>query len=1487
MKKIILTKDIIIDTSDITPGKRGEVVLIQDSVGYHQITLQEPRNIGVVEIGFQPGTITILKYVNDDEHTYWTSEVVTSEIPLNPPSTITDLTVVIVDDIGVKVRFTAPQRNPPTDIALNAVDKYHFKVTESVLDGSTNAMTIKSIVDFKVTVQPKLPGETEEVVLSGLLPGHKYYVSVLSSATIYGRTRQSEPSNIVSFYTAFLDTGNTTTPQRIPLNKDRIYDWMLPVEYDTKEVGHRPLEADVLADYTGIIDNNGVPFGEPHDPLGCDTRLYGFYHPDWYNMPALYSDFDLERNYNIDSLYIITPPAADGSDNGGFGAEFQVSSDGVNFITIGSRDESYSVNLNNWYKIEIDKDYTSNVRYFRIAWVRGEGRITGLVLYGNLSEKYDITGIKFKRNVPTRTFSEKMGINCFLQEGHPEYIAKVASTARLFTDGNWVMSDVDGFVNPGPIGWNSTPDDIVLQLEGSRMWNFDAKLQQWKDLGMMNLFCITNEFPYMRDATVTPNPIEAKPIDPQLNNRDITVTTNPQSYKHYARIAYNLAARYGKNPNADTQYIQLNASDSPKRGLDLVQYYTAGNERDANWADEDRFNTASEIAARMSAFYDGHKGALGPGFGLKAADPDAKLTLSAIYYCSTVGYTHETLKWWDLHRGYRDYPIAAFDLHLYNTHEDEINAPMYSSIPRYALPPEKEQYWRQMPKWIEFRDTYAPNQEFWITEIGYDEQNGGTNAPNYPTQFERSRYKAYWMLRTFFLNEYIGLDMCTMYWYANTTIRLEELNPNNKTRDTFLTSGITDGVLAFNDWVNRKPLMTWWYLAGLKQDMTGYSYSHAVVIYGEQRTTTTIIPTINPKLFCLAFKNNDTGDTALALWIVDAEMNKQTININVDTTETSVDVLSWEGAELRGGAAFTDGTIGGVTTSVPALSNSGQKYITVQVGECPILVKTKNIGIGKLVAPYDFRTQAVSIDAIKLAWVDKNIGTNNVRIYQSLDSGSNFNIIFNGYVDNGEYEVTGLDENTAYYYCIQFADGDKISDVSEVRGNTTLLTIPIPANLRNTAVTTSTIDLAWDYTNEQQALIDGFEIYRSMTVNGTYTLLSSIASNRRSFKDVGLVDGTTYYYKIRAKKEFLHSDFSLALGLTTALPNADTPLPTDAIITYAGDEISIRMDKTVKDVAGNQSAFSVIKDPTGTPELINVASTYLDSSDAGLIHLRLTEAFTGGETVTVSYDWTLGTMKSTFDNGAVDSWTDFAITNYANDPTLLSKRVKVNFRGTQFGSQGESPNGSGWNDVTLPAQSSVKQFQGTLLTDTGAASGYRWLLPYSQYPTYYGNWDKDDFISWDSTSPPVGDPIDNYFPSYTRVNGVSYYTNELMAFQLSGLDTTKEYNVRVFTSCDNELDANNLPIMATLQTVSADKSFTWRIGRGHFDTGILSAVKAGNGVLQGVGTTAFETTASSVATTATPVSSLPNNIAFTLTQGGAVKVLYAALIIEELIPVII
>jgi len=87
-----------------------------------------------------------------------------------------------------------------------------------------------------------------------------------------------------------------------------------------------------------------------------------------------------------------------------------------------------------------------------------------------------------------------------------------------------------------------------------------------------------------------------------------------------------------------------------------------------------------------------------------------------------------------------------------------------------------------------------------------------------------------------------------------------------------------------------------------------------------------------------------------------------------------------------------------------------------------------------------------------------------------------------------------------------------------------------PSNLVAKASSKSAIQLTW---NDKSGNEDGFQVFRSLSPNGPFNLVQTVAPNTTSYTDNGLQSNTLYYYKVRAFKEAVQSEFTNVAGVST------------------------------------------------------------------------------------------------------------------------------------------------------------------------------------------------------------------------------------------------------------------------------------------------------------------------------------------------------------------
>ncbi|GEP98351.1 fibronectin type III domain-containing protein [Chitinophaga cymbidii] len=86
-------------------------------------------------------------------------------------------------------------------------------------------------------------------------------------------------------------------------------------------------------------------------------------------------------------------------------------------------------------------------------------------------------------------------------------------------------------------------------------------------------------------------------------------------------------------------------------------------------------------------------------------------------------------------------------------------------------------------------------------------------------------------------------------------------------------------------------------------------------------------------------------------------------------------------------------------------------------------------------------------------------------------------------------------------------------------------TAPVaPTAINVQAVSHNKLNVSWTDNSSNES---GFEVYRSATSNGAYSIVATVGANTASFTDSALNPQTTYYYRVRAINNYGNSGFAL------------------------------------------------------------------------------------------------------------------------------------------------------------------------------------------------------------------------------------------------------------------------------------------------------------------------------------------------------------------------
>ncbi|MBN9391574.1 MAG: fibronectin type III domain-containing protein [Chloroflexi bacterium] len=104
------------------------------------------------------------------------------------------------------------------------------------------------------------------------------------------------------------------------------------------------------------------------------------------------------------------------------------------------------------------------------------------------------------------------------------------------------------------------------------------------------------------------------------------------------------------------------------------------------------------------------------------------------------------------------------------------------------------------------------------------------------------------------------------------------------------------------------------------------------------------------------------------------------------------------------------------------------------------------------------------------------------------------------------------------------------------------LNIPLPpSNLAATTFSSTQLNLTWTDNSSNET---GFLVERKTGLDGTYSQIASLSANTVSYQDTGLLNGVTYYYRVRATNNQGNSAYSNQANATTTLPAPDTLVAT-------------------------------------------------------------------------------------------------------------------------------------------------------------------------------------------------------------------------------------------------------------------------------------------------------------------------------------------------------
>lgn len=165
---------------------------------------------------------------------------------------------------------------------------------------------------------------------------------------------------------------------------------------------------------------------------------------------------------------------------------------------------------------------------------------------------------------------------------------------------------------------------------------------------------------------------------------------------------------------------------------------------------------------------------------------------------------------------------------------------------------------------------------------------------------------------------------------------------------------------------------------------------------------------------------------------------------------------------------------------------------------------------------------------------------------------------------------------------------------SAFRDNLSLGSAPsAPNNLSVTVISHTKLRVNW---NDNVSNETGFEVYRSSSSNGTYTIVGRTAANTNNFTDTALTPNTTYFYRLKSINNNGSSAFTSTTSGRTAVLPAIPSAPTNLVGTAVSGN---RINLTWNDNSSTETGFEVYRSANDANNFVLIGTTSPNATSQG------------------------------------------------------------------------------------------------------------------------------------------------------------------------------------------------------------------------------------------------------------------------------------------------
>ena len=352
-------------------------------------------------------------------------------------------------------------------------------------------------------------------------------------------------------------------------------------------------------------------------------------------------------------------------------------------------------------------------------------------------------------------------------------------------------------------------------------WKYDMVYERLKNEGIDVHACFKTqpgwalaEFGFSPDnnaeyctAPWTKLPVPVKPLNPtpeqtaayeeekdKYEEDIIRIRETASSYTLFCQAAFQFVARYGANTTLNPDLVKVASNQVKKIGLNYLTSIECNNEVDAAWHGRKRYMTPREFAYYMSAFYDGHLNTMGPGVGIKNADPNMIVVASGLAN-NRPDYFQAVIETWKEIRGYKlnakGELVVNMACDVWNYHAYSNNGGGQYSNSSWGLPPELSNCENNVKDFLQVISEEGNDLPVWITEVGYGVNGGSQQALATPTR-TKLQSQGDWTIRTVLFNIRHGIAETYFYQAYDESTYVWNVAGGVEDNGTYSAMGLID-----------------------------------------------------------------------------------------------------------------------------------------------------------------------------------------------------------------------------------------------------------------------------------------------------------------------------------------------------------------------------------------------------------------------------------------------------------------------------------------------------------------------------------------------------------------------------------------------------------------------------------------------------------------------------------------------------------------------